>query len=29
LKRLGYDARLDKGDDYFYFWGGEANDWFV
>jgi len=27
LKRLGHDARLDKGDGYFYFWAGEANDW--
>ncbi len=27
LKRLGYDVHLDKGDGYFYFWGGEANDW--
>ena len=27
LKRLGYDVHLDKGDGYFYFWCGEANDW--
>lgn len=28
LKRLGHDVHLNKGDGYFYFWGGEANDWF-
>ena len=27
LHRLGHDAHLDKGDGYFYFWGGEANGW--
>jgi hypothetical protein len=27
LQRLGHDVRLDKGDGYFYFRSGEANDW--
>jgi hypothetical protein len=27
LQRLGHDVRLEKGDGYFYFWSGEANDW--
>ena len=27
LQRLPHDARLEKGDGYFYFRGGEANDW--
>ena len=27
LKRLGHDVHVEKGDGYFYFWGGEANDW--
>jgi hypothetical protein len=27
LRRLRHDARLDKGDGYFYFWAGEANEW--
>jgi hypothetical protein len=27
LTELGHDARLDKGDGYFYFSGGEATDW--
>ena len=27
LERLGYNARLEKGDGYFYFWSSEANDW--
>jgi hypothetical protein len=27
LAELGYDARLEKGDGYFYFSGGEAMDW--
>jgi hypothetical protein len=27
LKRLGYDVHLEKGDGYFYFWGGEATEW--
>lgn len=26
LKRLGYDVHVDRGDGYFYFWSGEAND---
>jgi hypothetical protein len=28
LHRLGHDARLERGDGYFYFSSGEANDWF-
>jgi len=27
LAELGADARLEKGDGYFYFSGGEATDW--
>jgi hypothetical protein len=27
LRRLGHDIHLEKGDGYFYFWKGEANDW--
>jgi hypothetical protein len=27
LTELGHDARLNKGDGYFYFSGGEATDW--
>ena len=27
LQRLGHDVRLEKGDGYFYFCSGEANDW--
>jgi hypothetical protein len=27
LRRLGQDVHLDKGDGYFYFWKGDANDW--
>jgi hypothetical protein len=27
LAELGYNARLEKGDGYFYFSGGEAADW--
>ena len=27
LAELGIDARLEKGDGYFYFSGGEATDW--
>lgn len=27
LQRLGHDVRLEKGDGYFYFWSGDANDW--
>ena len=27
LAKRGSDARLEKGDDYFYFMGGEATDW--
>jgi len=27
LKRLGHDVHLDKGDGYFYFWKGDANNW--
>jgi hypothetical protein len=28
LHRLGHDVRLERGDGYFYFSSGEANDWF-
>jgi hypothetical protein len=28
LQRLGHHFRLEKGDGYFFFWSGEANDWF-
>jgi hypothetical protein len=27
LRRLGQDVHLDKGDKYFYFWKGDANNW--
>lgn len=27
LRRRGYHVHLDKGDGYFYFWSGEANNW--
>jgi hypothetical protein len=27
LRRLGHDVHLDKGDGYFYFWKGDANNW--
>lgn len=27
LERLGHDVLLEKGNGYFYFWFGEANDW--
>jgi len=27
LFNRGIKARLEKGDDYFYFWTGEAEDW--
>jgi hypothetical protein len=27
LAELGHDARVEKGDGYFYFSGGEATDW--
>jgi hypothetical protein len=27
LQRLGHDVHVEKGDGYFYFWKGEANDW--
>jgi hypothetical protein len=27
LQRLGHDVHLEKGDGYFFFWKGEANDW--
>jgi len=27
LQRLGHDVHIEKGDGYFYFWKGEANDW--
>jgi hypothetical protein len=27
LRRLGHDVHLDKGDGYFYFWSGDANNW--
>jgi hypothetical protein len=27
LARLGYQARLEKASDYFYFFGGEATHW--
>ena len=27
LKRLGHDVHIEKGDGYFYFWKGDANNW--
>jgi hypothetical protein len=27
LRRLGHDVHVGKGDGYFYFWKGEANNW--
>jgi len=27
LRRLGHDVYIEKGDGYFYFWKGEANNW--
>ena len=27
LQRAGHDVRLERGDGYFYFRSGEANDW--
>ena len=27
LHRVGHDVHVEKGDGYFYFWKGEANDW--
>ena len=27
LRRLGHDVHLEKGDGYFYFWKGQANNW--
>jgi hypothetical protein len=27
LRRLGHYVHIEKGDGYFYFWKGEANDW--
>lgn len=27
LHRLGHDVHLEKGNGYFYFWKGVANDW--
>ena len=27
LKRLRHEVHIDKGDGYFYFWGGEATNW--
>ena len=27
LRRLGHDVHLEKGDGYFYFWKGVANNW--
>jgi hypothetical protein len=27
LRRLGHDVHVEKGDGYFYFWKGEANNW--
>ena len=27
LERRAYHSMLARGDDYFYFWGGEAADW--
>jgi hypothetical protein len=27
LRRLGHDVHIEKGDGYFYFWKGEANNW--
>ena len=28
LRRLGHDIHLNKGDECFYFWKGDANNWF-
>jgi len=27
LRRLGHDVHVEKGDGYFYFWKGQANNW--
>ena len=27
LRRLGHDVHIEKGDEYFYFWKGELNNW--
>jgi hypothetical protein len=27
LRRLGHDVHVEKGDGYFYFWKGDANNW--
>jgi hypothetical protein len=27
LRRLGHDVHIQKGDGYFYFWKGAANNW--
>jgi hypothetical protein len=27
LRRLGHDVHVEKGDGYFYFWKGMANNW--
>jgi hypothetical protein len=27
LRRLGHDVHIEKGDGYFYFWKGDANNW--
>jgi len=27
LQRAGHDVHVEKGDGYFYFWGGEVNSW--
>jgi hypothetical protein len=27
LRRLGHEVHVEKGDGYFYFWKGDANDW--
>lgn len=27
LKRRGHDVHIEKGDGYFYFWKGDANNW--
>ena len=27
LRSLGHDVHIEKGDGYFYFWKGEANNW--
>jgi hypothetical protein len=28
LRRRGHDVHIERGDGYFYFWKGDANNWF-